>query len=477
MQRDTLRSAAKWTSAAAAVRALVQVAQLVLVARLFSGHDLGVLILLFSIIAVAQLFADVGISNLLMHHQQVTVQELRGIRGMALGMGLVLCGGLLLAAPLLARFYADARLHGLVSLAGVLFLLNSVWQPKRALLEKVFDFRVVGSGEIVAALVSQAAMVLAVLQTGSVYAVLVAPLGNSLLMGLWLLLARRDGEDLRFAFSRAVLRRFGGYSAYTLGFNLTNSVSVYADIFIGGRVLGAAALGGHGIAKDLSLKIGWIINPIVTRISTPLMAQLQQERERLRQVYTQVLRVTTALNFPIFASLVLFSGSYTALVFGASVVPYQPSFVLLGLWGLLRSVGNPSGSLFFALGKTHLAFYFSLGSMLLFAASASIGVQHGVVGLAVAMLLSMALQQVFAIWFFIVRPLTGMAYGEYLGSLLPASAAAAISFGGISLLVGAPGTWPALIASQLAAGLAYLALLGLFDRPMARQALQLLQRR
>ena len=483
MANASLLSAAKWTSAAAAVRALMQVLQLVLVARLFPGDDLGVLVLLFSIIAVAQLFADVGIANMVMHHQQLSVDELRGIRGMALGMGVLLFGLLLLAAPLLANFYDDARLQLLVSLAGGLFLLNSLWQTKRALLEKNFDFSLVGSGEIVASLLSQATMLAVALASQSLCAVLIAPLGYSLIMALWLMWSRPDAEDFRFSFSRSTLRRFAGYSAYSLGFNLTNSVSVYADIFIGGRYLSASALGGHGITKDLSLKIGWAINPIVTRIATPLLAQLQGERERLKAIYAQVLRVTTALNFPLFTSLVLFSDSYTRLVFGEALMPYQPSFVLLGLWGLLRSVGNPSGSLMFALGKTRLAFYFSLGSMLLFAASAAIGVQSGVVGLACAMLASMALQQIFAIWFFIVRPLTGMAYRSYLGSLLPAAAAALLSFGGMAALIrwmsGSAATlsWGELIASQMAAAAIYLALLAMFDREMGQHARQLLLRK
>ena len=482
MADPALLTAARWTAAAAAVRALMQVLQLVLMARLFGGEDLGVLVLLFSIIAVAQLFADVGIGNLVMHHQQLSAQELRAIRGLALGMGALLCTLLLLAAPLLARFYGDARLQALVSLAGGLFLLNSLWQTKRALLEKTFEFRTVGGGEIIAALLSQGLMAAVALQTGAVLAVLIAPLGFSLIMLLWLSVAKPDAEDFRFAFSRDTLRRFAGYSLHTLGFNLSNSVSVYADIFIGGRLLGATALGGHGIAKDLSLKIGWAINPIVTRIATPLLAQLQGERERLRAVYAQVLRVTTALNFPVFASLVLFSGSYVPLVFGERLAPYQPSFVLLGLWGLLRAIGNPSGSLFFALGKTRLAFHFSLGSMLLFALAALLGARQGAVGLAGAMLAAMALQQGFAIWYFIVRPLTGMRYRQYVGSLLPAGAAALLAFGGVLLVMtwrwGAELRlgWGGLLLSQLVAGSLYLGLLGAFDRALARQALQLLRR-
>jgi len=417
-----------------------------------------------------------------MHHQQLSLPELRAIRGLALGMGLLLCALLLLAAPLLAQFYGDARLHGLVSLAGGLFLLNSLWQTKRALLEKTFDFRVVGSGEILAALLSQGLMAAVALHSGHVMAVLIAPLGFSFIMLLWLSLARPDGEDFHYAFSRATLQRFAGYSLHTLGFNLTNSVSVYADVFIGGRLLSTAALGGHGIAKDLSLKIGWAINPIVTRIATPLLAQLQGDRERLRAVYTQVLRVTTALNFPVFTSLVLFSEPYARLVFGSSMEAYQPSLVLLGLWGLLRSIGNPSGSLFFALGKTRLAFFFSLGSMVLFAVAAFFGARQGVVALAWAMLLAMALQQVFAIWFFIVRPLTGMRYGQYLGSLLPAASAAWIAFGGvfvaIKLLPSAFEAlqWGGLLLSQLLAGAAYVALLARFDPALAQQARQLLRR-
>jgi hypothetical protein len=63
--------------------------------------------------------------------------------------------------------------------------------------------------------------------------------------------------------------------SYFMADNLVNTFNSQADICVGGRMLSAGALGSYSLPRELSLRLASIVNPIVTRVGLPVMAQVQ----------------------------------------------------------------------------------------------------------------------------------------------------------------------------------------------------------
>jgi PST family polysaccharide transporter/teichuronic acid exporter len=129
-------------------------------------------------------------------------------------------------------------------------------------------------------------------------------------------------------------------------------------------------------------------------------------------------------------------------------------------------VGNPVGSLIYAVGRTRMAFWWNVGLLVAMPPALWLGATlGGLEGLAWAMLISHACIFI-PMWQFLVRPSCGAAFGEYLGQLLP-PLLLALSAGAVAALVALAAATPtARLAVGLSSGLGlYVALSYRFNRP------------
>ncbi len=125
-------------------------------------------------------------------------------------------------------------------------------------------------------------------------------------------------------------------------------------------------MGIYSLPRDLSLRIAFIINPIITRVGFPVMARVQQDTVQLKFIYLQTLRMTASVNFPLYLALALFAEEIVALLFGKQWQASAEYLQIFAVLGLIRSTGNPAGSLLYAVGRANLAFWWNMALLQFF---------------------------------------------------------------------------------------------------------------
>lgn len=90
------------------------------------------------------------------------------------------------------------------------------------------------------------------------------------------------------------------------------------DILILGKFFGSDILGIYSLAKELVLKIIFIINSIVNRISLPLLSDIQEDNIKLRQYYVLIIRTLSFVNFPVCIAMMIFSPFIVRILYGAN---------------------------------------------------------------------------------------------------------------------------------------------------------------
>src|SRR5688572_8431806 len=105
--RKQALSGIRWTSLSSLIRACLQLLQIAILARLLDSADFGLMALVVAIAAFLQIFADMGLSSAIVHHQEISQRQLSSLYWLNVGTALGLTLLMVLAGPLVARFYED----------------------------------------------------------------------------------------------------------------------------------------------------------------------------------------------------------------------------------------------------------------------------------------------------------------------------------------------------------------------------------
>ncbi|HCC1309149.1 TPA: colanic acid undecaprenyl disphosphate flippase WzxC, partial [Salmonella enterica subsp. enterica serovar Paratyphi C] len=122
-------------------------------------------------------------------------------------------------------------------------------------------------------------------------------------------------------------------------------------------------------------------------------------------------------NFPALLGLMVVANNFVPLVFGEKWNSIIPILQLLCVVGLLRSVGNPIGSLLMAKARVDISFKFNVFKTFLFIPAILIGGHlAGAIGVTLGFLVVQIINTILS-YFVMIKPVLGSSYRQYILSL------------------------------------------------------------
>lgn len=429
------------------------------------------------VIGYAALFSDMGLSAAFIQRPQISHEERSSLYWLGVIVGAALMLLTVAVGPLIAYLFKAPQLSTLLALVATNFLVVALGQQLRINAEKALNFRPVAIIEVSAAGSGFAVALLAAWLGWGVYSLVAAAMLSVWVTTLlsWAVLAQgwRPMWRLHWLEVRWCLR-FGG--GMVMG-NLINQVNSTVDVLLGGRLLGTAQLGIYSVPRNLILQIQSVVNPVFTRVGFPVISTIQHDQVRVRQVYSKIMNLTATVNAPIYVALGVFAPEFVQLFFGSNFQDASPLMRILALWGLLRSFGNPVGSLLFGLGRVRLALIWNFSLLFVVPPALWWGSHYGTVGMAWAMTAVMVVLFVPG-WFFLVWPACGMRLREYVQQVLLPSLCAAIAGGVAWLAVNSIDmAWLRLGLGLVFGAILYMALTWILNRECRQLVLDIFKRR
>lgn len=421
-------SAIRWTTAAAVARALLQLAQVSVLARLLAPEDYGLMAMVGVVLAFAGLFADLGLNSAYVQRQNVTAEERSSLFWLNVAMSLGLALVVIASSPLLAGFFKDSRLTPLLMLSATTFIINAAGQQVRMSAEKSLNFRPLMLLEITAALLGFAAAVIGALSGLGVYALVLGTIVTALAGTVlaWMFIAQGWRPLWRFRIDD--VRPYVGFGSAMVANGIFNDINRSIDLLLGGRLLAAEQLGLYSVPRGLILQLQFLINPIITRVGFPLIAQLQNDIPRVRAIYLKTVNMTAATNAPLYVGLAFFAPEVVQVLLGKNWVGAVDFLRILAIWGFLRSTGNPVGSLLMGMGRADLEMKWNFGLLFVVPPLLWIGSHYGAQGLAWS-LLGVSAVLFIPGWYLLVRPLCRAGLVEYSIAALKPFAISVLAIG------------------------------------------------
>ena len=215
------------------MRILLQFAGVVILARLLSPHDYGLIAIVVVIIGVGEIFRDFGLSSAAVRAPELTRDQSTNLFWINTGIGVFLGGLLLVAAAPLASLYGQDEVRPIAQAMAAIFALNGLATQFRAQLMRGLRFRWLATVDVLAA-----ALALGV------------AIGGALLgWAFWALVAQQITQALVILVGTATLGTFIG--AGGLGVLITTGVTLYLPplLFSGALLVALLALAIDWLAR------------------------------------------------------------------------------------------------------------------------------------------------------------------------------------------------------------------------------------
>lgn len=378
--RDSVLGGLSWSLASRVGTQAFQFVFQIILARLLTPQEFGVVGMLLIFIGFAQTLADCGLSSALVYDQNATDSQFSTVFWLQVAAGAILSAVFFTGAPLLASFYDTPALEPLSQLVAPIFLLQALGQTHSARLSKNFRFKQMAVVSVSSTFGSGAiAVVLAKLDYGVWALAWQALIATIITTGL-LWFQSRWVPSLQF--NRADALRLGKYGIYLLGHGSLNYWLRNADKLAIGKFLGAHDLGIYSRAYSLMLLPLNNISAVLGQVMFPALARLQNDAERFRSAYVSATRMIALVSFPLMTGVASLCEPLVLFLLGDKWSEVIPVLQILSFVGLIQSVVFPVGWIFTALGKTKDQFYLSILLSLIFVVLVGVGILYGIVGIA-----------------------------------------------------------------------------------------------
>lgn len=417
--RQVATQGVRWTAASSVTISVSQLLQLTVLARILAPRDYGLMAIVAIVLGVAQAYVDMGVSNAIIHRQDSTPQQLSSLYWLNVAAGGIVYVAVVAMTPAIVWIYQQPRLYALIPLAAVIFLIAPFGQQYQILLQKELKFRRLAQIESASAVIGMCVAVVAAYSRLGVYSLVVGQIAATASGCLLFVLTGLPSWRPEFRFRRSDLEGYLGFGLYQMGERTLNAFAAKTDQVLIGIMLGPVALGYYSVAWNLIIQPVSKINPILTRVAFPLFSKIQMDSDRLRRGYIFLVGSLALVNAPLLFGCAVTAPVLVPVLLGSKWLPAVPIIQILAFVGLLRTIGNPIGSLLLAKGRADLGFRWNLYAFLALIPLVYLGARlFGSEGAALSVLV-LLICYVSAMYYFLIRTLLGPCLKEYLGAIFP----------------------------------------------------------
>lgn len=334
------------------VSRFIDLAALIVLARLLQPADFGLISIAMSLILIVEAVMELPVSQVLLVEPVVTRTMMNTAFTLSVLRGIVLAALIGSAAWPFAIIYGDMRLVPLILVLALAPAFRGIGNPRLVLYCRDLDFRRTVSVEIAGKLFSVVVSVGVALITGSYWALafgtIISPVAASLLS--FVVAPYLPSLSLRD------WRLFRNFLGWLSGAQLFSAFAWQTDRLVLGRLAPTGIVGQFTMADSLASIPGQVLlTPILGPLSAGLVA-VREDPERLRQAYLKTFGAVALLGFPIFVGTALLSGPIVSLALGSKWAAIVPTLQWLALAGIPGLLWTPLNALALALRRSALIF-------------------------------------------------------------------------------------------------------------------------
>ncbi len=285
---------------------------MIIMARVLTPDDYGLVGMLTIFIAVFQSLVDSGFSQALIRKLNRSETDNSTVFYFNIAVGIILYLILFLCAPLIACFFEEPHLIPLTRIISLSVLINSFGVVQRALLIVNIDFKTQAKASFLAAIISGIVGISMTYMNYGVWSIVWYQLSNLTINVslLWIFSRWRP----RWTYSWESFKELFGFGSKLAVASIIDTLYKNVYLLVIGKLFKASDLGYYTRGQQFAEFPSSNITGIIQRVTFPILCSIQNDNDRLRDVYRRFLRISAFIVFPLMIGLAVLAHPLIVLV-------------------------------------------------------------------------------------------------------------------------------------------------------------------
>jgi polysaccharide transporter, PST family len=379
--RRSLRAGAAIMGARVSVVAIQFVTFLIL-ARLLSPEDYGLVGMVTAITIFAPLLVGLGTPDAVVQRAQVSERDISTLFWINVAVGCGITALMAASGPLIARFYGDQRLLWITEVSALTFVVSALSCQHNTLLRRAMKFRELAEVEVGANLLSASCAVLLAFLGFQYWSLVMRPvlLASFISLGVWLRCHWVPGRPAISLGVKEMMRQ----GLHLVSFLITDYIAGSSDRIAIGYRSGPVSLGYYQNAMFIYDNLCALLVTSSHNVAVASLGKARTNLEELRRLWRKALLTLSFFSMPTFGILSVTGHDLVVVLFGSKWSQAGVLVSIIAVRGIAQTVERTQGWLHVAAGRTDRWMRWGIVAMCAQLTALAIGLNYGPTGVAVA---------------------------------------------------------------------------------------------
>ncbi len=374
--KEKMVGALKWSTVDRLGQQAVQFAIGVVLARLLSPDDFGLIGMIMIFAALSYVIVDSGFGQALIRRKDANETDFNTVFYFNLASSLIIYAVLFFAAPLIADFFSQPQLKNLSRVIFLAVIFNSLYLVQFAQLNRSMDYKKLAKINIFSTILSGTTGV-GLAYTG---------------FGVWSLVWQQVlFHFFRFIFSYfmvgwrpsaifsfSVINEMWRFSINLLGTSVLNVIFNYIYILILGKYYPKSEVGYYVQGNKLNETFIFTFQSILIGSSYAMFSHIQHDEERFRRILREMSQKTALITLPVLLTMIVVAAPLIEVVWSAKFLASVPYFRFLCLAGLFLPLYSLNITALNARGESRTTFRIEMFKKAMILLSVFIAFPYGI---------------------------------------------------------------------------------------------------
>lgn len=327
-----------WTISEKVGFALIQFLVLLVLARLLSPADFGLIATLSIFISLSRTLIDSGFSQALIRTNDVSRADYDSVFFVNIGIGLFVYGVIFISAPWIARFYDQPQLVDIARVLSLVFVISSFSIVQNTILVKNLEFKKILIIRLPSLLIGGLTGIIMAYNGWGVWSLVWQQIITQLMNTLQFMISAHWMPSLKIKFER--LKVFFSFGSNLMFSGILDVLFANLDTLLIGKLFSIQEVGFYQRAKSTRQLPIDALGSALNSVTFPLLSSIQNDHARLKSGYSRIITQAFYLLTPILISFAILGTPLFRILFTEKWVPAVTYFQWLCLAGVFQIVNS-----------------------------------------------------------------------------------------------------------------------------------------